>query len=1577
MRRIALVVFIVFTTLPAAAQAQHHRTEGLLCGPLLITPVVIAPMETGKTESVQFAAIGGAAPYTYSLASGTIPPGLTLDGSALSGTPAVPGTYIFNIRAKDARDCSTTTLPYTVVVAGTGCPTVPPQLRFPLNGSTNVGTSVRFKWDRVSGATAYALLVSANGGAETEAARTSDDEAEIEVPAGQIAWRVVASAGTCPTTSSQTFTFETGQSCPANPGTAALIEPADGAASLSSPVTLSWTAVPGAMAYRIIATVNGAVQLHPTLQTSLQLTFNAAATVFWQVEAIFGGGCPTTLSSRRTFIVAAPTACNNQPPVLTEPENGESDVASPVHFEWTAVPSAVGYRLFVGVNGAAPQFVAATTDTESTQVIATPGPVSWHVQAVFAGCDPVTSATRNFTVVPATSCPDGRATLLAPADEASVTNPVTFSWTAVAGATSYRVWGTSEAGTSILASTSATTAIAQLPAGRTKWRVEAQFAGDCRSTLSEEREVQVVAGSNCATNPRPVLSSPIGSAEAPVQVNSSRVELRWAAAAGASEYHVVVSMNGGADADVARTTGTSYEFEGPAGNYSWAVVAVFPGCNPLPSTRGYFRIAESGTRCPTGEPAIIAPADESTITSAEVTFVWTAAPGASAYRVYVRGEGAFVLIGTTTATTLTRPTIPGEFEWFVEAVFPQCPSTKSDRAEFTVVESANCATEPPRLLSPVDGATGVASPVELTWTAVAGAARYAVIAELASGSPTVIGETTETSLTAHLPAGQKIEWRVLAFRGGCEPLRSDSSEFTVAAPAGCAATRRPILLAPAEGARVTSPAHLAWTPVEGASGYRVWAIVNGQRPAVVASPANAEADVAFPIGSVEWAVDAVFPSCPPLRSGNRTFEVVAPPQACQLPPRPEISAPGQVLSDTPYAVRWSRLPGVNTYELQESNSRTDFSAANTILVDNASVRIFRYLTTSVLRKFYRVRGVAACNGERGPYSEIIPVIIVPPNAREQRTPGTAEIGLQQSVVQTIFVPGQGAPVSFTASVDKSFLHVSPSSGTIPPEGLRLTITADARALDIGANAATLQLTFGGAAGSRRAINASGPVNIPISVSLVTPVAPAGRNTPPLESLIIPAVGHAPGANNSLFQSDVRIANTSTQPLNYLLSFTPSGVDGTLTGSSTSIQVDAGATVALNDILASFFGTGPDGSSLGVLEIRPQSTSTASPGLASPASSATIASSRTYNVTEIGTLGQYIPAIPFSQFVGKPADGTRAVLSLQQIAQSAAYRTNLGLVEGSGEPATLTIRVFDAAGNLLGEIPESLRAGEHKQINALLQTMGIAVDDGRIEIEPTSATGRITAYASRVDNLTNDPLLVQPVLTSAISATRYVIPGIAYADGLAKWRSDIRIYNSATTDTAATITFYPEGNPAAATSKEVTLPAGDVLALDNVLQSFFGVTTANATGSLLVSTTAPSSLVATARTYAESDSGTFGLFAPGVTPDEAVGAADGSLHLLQLEQSPEYRTNIGLVETTGNAATVEISLIQPGTLATGKLEVPLEANEFVQFPLSAFGGGTAVYNARVAVKVISGTGRVSAYGAVVDNRTADATYVPAQ
>src|SRR5207253_4333023 len=223
----------------------------------------------------------------------------------------------------------------------------------------------------------------------------------------------------------------------------------------------------------------------------------------------------------------------------------------------------------------------------------------------------------------------------------------------------------------------------------------------------------------------------------------------------------------------------------------------------------------------------------------------------------------------------------------------------------------------------------------------------------------------------------------------------------------------------------------------------------------------------------------------------------------------------------------------------------------------------------------------------------------------------------------------------------------------------------------------------------------------------------------------------------------------------------------------------------------------------------------------------------------------------------------SILSLQQIAQSAAYRTNFGLVEAAGEPANVVLHVYDKLGNLIKDIPENLLPSEHLALNGLLAANNIPLDDGRVEVEVVSTTGKVSAYASVLDNLSNDPLLVSPVLKGAVRSNRYTIPGVAYTNGIANWRTDVRLYNSAASSVSATLTYYPQGAPGSPQSKTISIAAGETRGLDNILNSTFGIADPSAAGSVLVTTPTTSSIIASARTDTPTDVGTVGQFIPAV------------------------------------------------------------------------------------------------------------------
>ncbi|HJT18661.1 MAG TPA: hypothetical protein VJ853_14795 [Thermoanaerobaculia bacterium] len=1436
------------------------------------------------------------------------------------------------------------------------CPTQLPQLIAPANNATNIASPVLFDWNDVPNATGYRVWAAFNGGNANVIALTTDSEYSINVPAGPIEWWVDALGDSSCTTvaTSQHFHFTavggTG-SCPQNPSSPNLLTPAANATGLASPVALSWSAVPGSSGYRVFVSLNGGapVLAGSTQSTQIALPF-PKGNVTWFVEAQFAG-CPSTFSRFGAFTVTTGASCSNTAAALISPANNATVTTSPVTFQWGAVSGAIGYKLFI--NG---DLAGETTDTSLVRLVGN-GAITWRVDTEFAACPDVASSTFTFTV-PAPSC-SGSISLTSPAEGATVSSPVSLAWTTVPNATAYRIWVSVDGGPPVIIARSAENAQTQaLPSGSIEWYVEALFAS-CPSILSPHGHMTVSKAATCGSNQAPTLVSPLSGTQA-----AGPVTFTWNPVNGALLYRVWVSADGDPFEDIGVTKNTTLQEDVGTGTIQWYVEALFTGCPAVASNKATFSIPQEA--CSTTPTILISPADGASNVTAPVTLVWSAVPNATGYRVWSKNAaGNKVVIAKTGGdqTSVDQNLPPGTIEWWVESDFDSCAATKSVHEKFTIARAANCTSDVPQLVTPPNGSSTVGSPVQFSWNPVSGAVGYALIVQHDGGAATILAETTNTTVTRRLPEGA-FEWYVVAAFAGCPPAVSQHSTFSI--PVTTCSTRQPILMTPADGATgLTSTVHFSWAAVPKATGYKIWAATDDDDQAsVLTTTTTNKATLQMPSGDVDWYVEAILPQCPSVTSAVSGFSVRKNAPACATPPRPVAKAPADVQAGTPFTISWNSVINATNYELQESTS-LNFSAATTQTIADTSITLTRsnpgINPASPFRYFYRVRAVSNCSDDRSAYSKIVSVVVTPQTAKTT----SVDVGVQNGVTQQIALPPQNPPVQFTARGDKPYMTVTPASGTVGPNGATLTVTFDPSALKLGTNTGTVLVSYGSASGPIHA-NGVQPV-IPVSVSLVTPVAPTGKNTPPPNSLIIPAVGHAPGANNSMFESDVRVANTSAQTQKYQLNFTLTGTDGTQSGQSSTIEINPGDTMALDDILSNFFGVGSDGgAATGVLEIRPLTADTTS--LTTTPSVQTVASSRTFDTTPNGTFGQFIPAIPFSQFV---AQGSR--LSLQQVAQSAAYRTNIGLVEAAGQPASVLLHVFDNTGTEVATIPENLLPSEQIQLNNILPSL----TDGRVEVEVTSPTGMVTAYASVVDNVTNDPLLVSPVLKGSVSAQSYTLPGVGdFMTGNAHWKSDVRIYNSASSPASVTLAYYAQGNAANPSTATKTIAANSELAIDDLIHATWPQLGHSTAGSLVVTTSSSSSLVTTARTYTQLTSGTYGQFIPGVTAAQAAGNGDQPLQILQLESSTNYRTNIGLAETSGHSATVHVSLVVPDSKVAIGVDIPLAAYEFKQFSLDSFGAGT-VYNGRVSVSVTSGTGRVTAYGSVIDQTTQDPTYVPAQ
>jgi hypothetical protein len=1554
--------------------------------PALTAPANGATFPEGTSITFKWAPFAGAAGYDLKVNSGDEWQVIGENLTATQFTATLPqGDYQWEVRANFDGSCEPAYSEPRELVIGANCTgSEPVTLLSPADNATT-GLPVKFEWTERATAEAYTLyILQAGNFAPRQLTQTQNtDYTTDEIAPGTYDWWVVANYPNCPDAESQRNTITIsgdGDDCPLFAQKAQLLSPAAGATNLTSPVTFTWQAVPEAKSYTVIVfrDPGGAVSLGDTTSTSLTAPLPAGSAL-WAVQAHFGETCPITLSDRRAFTVTSGTPCGDTPPQLVSPANGSTIQGQLVTFDWNALSGARRYRLFVATGDVtgdgAFEFYGETEET-SLQRFVPAGAVRWFVVATFAACPNVRSATAAFIATNGAACPDASITLSAPASGSTTGSPVRFAWSAVPGATAYRVWLSIDGSApATITRTTALEATLRLPAGQMRWYVEA-LREDCDSVVSPTSAFTVARGANCGTNLPPVLVSPIGTRTNPAQVDDD-VVLDWNAVEGAIGYRIWLGRNGEAFSDVALTLDTRYELEIPEdGLYAWFVQALFEGCEPVASAPAFFVVDDSEERCPTVAPVPLSPAEGPT-TGAPVTFAWTSVPEAAKYRLFASRDGEIPrLIGSTDDTTLTIPLPPGAYVWSVEAAFEECPSTLSARAHFTVPQAQNCSTTGAELVSPANGTTNVVPPVEFVWNPVSGAVKYALLARVNDGAPTVFALTADTHFTAEkLPFGA-IDWWVVTYFGACDEVQSAHFRFTVERAQNCD-NRHPILLIPSGD--VTSPVHFQWAGAAKATGYRLWLAQGGQSPSVAVTTEDSEAEVTLAPGRYEYFVEALFAGCPSTESARGEFRVIEPVE-CGTPTAPEAQVVGQALSNTSYRVRWTPLANVSLYEVQEATS-PDFANAQTFTTSATSYRFEHEVTGAPVQYVYRIRGVSDCNDQRGPYSPRVGVFVTPVRTNNS----SSEVGAEGNVVQTLFLPGSTEPLAFVATVDKPWLTVAPSSGTLPVEGLTLTVTADPSVLNLGTNTGTVRIAYTTLAGLGIQTDATTLTTIPVSVSLVTPVAPAGTGTPPPDSLIFPVVGHAQGANDSLFESDIRVTNLTAKTMKYSLNFTPSGTDGTLTGSTSTIEIAPGATLALDDVVASLFGIGTTTSATGMLEVRPLTTAS-SPGnsFVSQVSQSAIkqldsaGSSRTYNFTPTGTFGQFIPATRFADFVGKAASGELTkILSLQQVAQSDAYRANFGFAEAAGQAVQLQVRVYDTVNHLLATIPLSLRPREHTQINGMLAANGITnLADGRVEVEVIGGSGKVTAYVSEVDNKTNDPLLVSAVVKGAVSANRYVVPGVAYIEGGSVfWVTDLRVFNSGAAETPATLTFYPQGNPAGFVTRELTLGPGEIKVLDNVIGGLFAQPN-GAGGMVAITTPATTTLTASARTYNKTANGTYGQYIPGVTPAESVGTGDRPLQLLQLEQSSRFRTNIGLAETTGQPVTVEVSASAPDTLATAVVQITMQPNEFRQFSLGSFGLGD-VYNTRVSIKVIAGAGRVTGYGSAIDQQTQDPTYVPAQ
>jgi PKD repeat protein len=231
---------------------------------------------------------------------------------------------------------------------------------------------------------------------------------------------------------------------------------------------------------------------------------------------------------------------------------------------------------------------------------------------------------------------------------------------------------------------------------------------------------------------------------------------------------------------------------------------------------------------------------------------------------------------------------------------------------------------------------------------------------------------------------------------------------------------------------------------------------------------------------------------------------------------------------------------------------------------------------------------------------------------------------------------------------------------------------------------------------------------------------------------------------------------------------------------------------------------------------------------------------------------------------------------------------------------------------------------------------------------------------------------------------YVVPSVAHSTGTAgtNWRSDVAIVASGSAQATLHLTYH-DAATGAATPATRTMTPGSTVEYRDILVSVFGFAAGSSVNGT-VDITSNQPLVITSRTYnQETATRTYGQYYPALVVAYPGGRGADSISggdvgiLAGLKKNTAYRTNVGMVNLSGAACTVNFTLVNASGAAIGTVQ-PLTADGHRWKQLNDIFQKAGVASQDVAyarVEVQTSGCSAWAYASVIDQATGDPTTIP--